>query len=446
MTTTADGTEPTWRALAATYQDNAGITRIKVLPAAKIASAGTKGFTASLSAGALFSTDDYPVSTPALDSAIGDLRGFPDMSAAVLIDREKGLAWAPSDLSSMDGSPFPGCQRSALRRLVGEAREAGFELLVGMELEFTVFRGSKAEPIFAHTGPGYGALPFLELENYHLALLDAFEVAGLPVEQLHPEYINGQLEVSLAPREPVQAVDEYLLARFIITRVAAAHGLLVSFGPIPVAGFGANGLHIHLSARDAQGNVFYSPDTADGIRAEGGQMIAGVLDVLGEGIALLGGTRMSFARLQPHNWAGAYICWGDGNREAAIRLMRGFAGSEDTQANIEVKCADGSSNQYLAVTTVIAGALHGLRRSLPVPADITVEPGSLPEEERSRLGVAPFASDLGEALDALEGSTVLREALGDILFDTYLAVRRHEWDTMKDLPIEEAAAISRFRY
>jgi glutamine synthetase len=434
------------RALMVTYVDHAGIGRIKLIPGRRLDSVARTGATASLSAGTLLSTDDYPVSTPALDAAIGDLRVIPDLERLVIIDPVAGLGWAPSDLKTIDGSPFPACARSALRTVTQRATDSGLDVLVGLELEFSLFAGTKEAAVLSHRGPSYGVLPFLELEAYHLDLLSELERCGVPVEQLHPEYGVGQMELSFAPRNPLAAVDDFVLARTIVTRVALLHGLVVSFGPIPTPGAATNGLHIHLSATRGGHNVFHEPSSHEGISAEGGAMIAGVLASLGEGIALLGGTTASFARLQPHNWAGAYICWGDGNREAAVRLMRGFAGAENAQANIEVKCADGSSNQYLAVAAVLAAALRGTTEALELPAGVDAEPGSLDDAERAALGVVAFPPNLGAALDALAASTFYREALGDILLDTYVAVRRHDWETYGKLPIAEAAEASRWHY
>lgn len=378
------------RALIVSHLDNAGISRVKVLPQHKVASAGVQGATMSLSLGMLFSVDDHVSSIPALDATIGDLRAVPDMSAVAMLDHRQGLAWAPTDLLALDGVQHPTCQRSLLRQVDERARAAGLDFLVGMELEFTLFTGTKNEPELAHIGLGYGALPFFELEQWHLALLSALAGANVPVEQLHPEYGSGQLEISLAPRTPVKAVDDYVLARHVITRVSLAHGYLVSFAPLPVVGSISNGCHIHLSASRDGRNIFYDEATAEGFSAEAGQLIAGVLDHLDEGVALLGGSTLSFERLRPHNWAGAYLCWGTGNREAAVRYMPGLAGFGGQQSNIEIKCADPAANHYLAVAALIASALDGRDRHLDLPVEVTVEPDLLSARSRATVESVHF--------------------------------------------------------
>lgn len=435
-----------FRTLLISHIDNAGISRVKAIPSTQISSALTKGSSVSLSLGMLLAIDDHANSTDAIDPTIGDLRGMPDASAIAVLDRSRGLAWAPSYLYGLDGLPHPTCQRSTLKRITEAAGEEGFQFLVGMELEFTLFRGSKAQPELAHTGPGYGTRAFLELEDWHLDLLDALEDAGVPVEQLHPEYENGQIEVSLAPRGPVRAVDDYVLARLIVTRTALRHGFLVSFAPVAIVGGVANGCHIHLSAsRDGQ-NVFYDDSSASGMTTDAGHMIAGILDHLVDGLALLGGSTLSFERLKPHNWAGAYACWGPSNREAAVRYMRGQKGHGAAASNIEVKCADPAANHYLAVAALIGAAIDGVGRRLPLPEGIVVDPAELSDEERAAAAVERFPDTLGAALDRYEKSTFFRELLGPMLFYSYLVVRRHEWERFGDLEPEDVAREVRWRF
>lgn len=431
------------RALMISHIDNAGISRLKVIPQDRVPSALVKGSTISLSVGMLLAIDDHATSTSSIDPTIGDLRGIPDKTALAWIDPALGLAWAPSDLYGLNGEPHPTCQRSALKRI---ARESGYEFLVGMELEFTLFRGTKEEPDLAHSGPGYGTLPFFELEAWHLDLLTALRVAGVPVEQLHPEYESGQIEISLAPRDPVRAVDDYVLARMIVTRVALQHGFLVSFAPVAVFGGVSNGCHIHLSASAGGSNIFFDPDRESGMAEDAEHMIGGIVGNLVDGLVLLGGSTLSFERLKPHNWAGAYACWGPSNREAAVRYMGGFAGNGAEQSNIEVKCADPAANHYLAVASLIGAAVEGVRTRAPLPPAVLRDPAELSEAERERLGVERFPSDLGAALERYAASTFFRELLGPELFDSYRAVRTRDWEVHRDLDGDEAAARVRWRF
>ena len=444
------------RALMVTHLDNAGIARAKVLPAAALGSAATHGVTISNSVGMLFSVDDYLNETPQLDAVVGDLRGIPDLSALAMLDPATGLAWAPADLHALDGAVHPACTRSALRRVVADAADAGFAFRVGFELECTLFRGTRAEPVLANDGPGYSARAVLELEAWMLDSLAALETAGVPVSQLHPEFGNGQLEFAFAPRDPITAVDQLALARIVLTRVANAHGLRVSFAPVPIAGGSTNGCHVHLSATRHGRALFAASDVIPGVVAphdatstfteDGGRMIAGILDRLDEGVALLGGSVLSFRRLQPHSWAGADVCWGPANREAAVRFVGGQAGEAVEQSNIEVKPVDSAANPYLAVAAILAAAVDGVARSAVLPAPVHVDPSRLSDEERAAAGIRRLPADLGTALDLLERSAFFREVFGGVLLDAYLATRRHEWEAYGTKVPDTVASAVRWRY
>ncbi|MFE5670902.1 glutamine synthetase family protein [Agromyces sp. NPDC056523] len=447
------------RALLVSHVDNAGISRVKALPHARLLTASTHGVTNSNSVGFLFSVDDHLNATPALDPIVGDVRGIADLSAVAMLDAESGLAWAPADLYALDGSPHPTCTRSALRRVIDDADDARLGFTIGFELECTVFRDAPAPvpalraepapdaPTPATTGPAYSTRSLLEVEAFALAAVDALEFAGVTVQQFHPEFGTGQLEFAFAPQDPLRAVDELVLARVVLTRVARNHGLRISFAPVPIIGGSSNGCHVHLSAaREGRRNVFAEPAGPLGVSDEGGRIIAGILDRLEEGVALLGGSVLSFTRLRPHSWAGADLCWGPANREAAIRYVPGQAGMGAEQANIEVKPVDGAANPYLAVAAILASALDGLARVAVPPKPVTVDPSTLTAAQRRARGIRSLPADLGSALDRLDASEFFRGVFGDVLLDAYLATRRHEWEEYGSRSPEGVADLVRWRY
>lgn len=440
------------RALLVTYFDNASISRAKVLPARALGGAAAHGITISNSVGFLFSVDDHLNETPALDPIVGDLRGIPDLSAVAMLDPATGLAWAPADLHTLEGTVHPTCTRSALRRAVADAADTGLEFRVGFELEFTLFDGPDgpaAEPVLAASGPGYSTRATLDVEAWMLDTLAALETAGVPVAQFHPEFGPGQYELAFAPRDPLRAVDDLALARIVVVRTAAAHGMRVSFAPVPVVGGATNGCHAHLSAtRDGQA-LLVDPATRLGVTWEGGQLIAGILDRLEEGIALLGGSVLSFVRLSPRSWAGADICWGPANREAAIRYVSGQTVdvvAHASQANLEVKPVDSAANPYLAVAAILAAAVDGVRRTAKPHEPVEVDPSRLSDQERARRGIRRLPADLGTALDLLDESEFFRGVFGDVLLDAYIAVRRHEADVYGGRPPQNVADAVRWQY
>src|SRR5690349_595451 len=168
------------RALVISTLDNAGVSRVKVLPGPQVEGAFLSGCGVSVSVGALLAVDDHVTRSSQIDPIVGDPRGMPDRSAVAVVDKASGLAWVPADLVDLQGTPDPTCPRTALKRVAADWVSAGLEVSVGFELEFTVFGGTDDPPMFAHSGPGYAAGAFLQLEAWHLEVLSALVEAGVP--------------------------------------------------------------------------------------------------------------------------------------------------------------------------------------------------------------------------------------------------------------------------
>lgn len=442
--------------LLLTMVDQAGISRVKLLPAERVPAAIKRGVGFSLTSALLLGSDDGIAEVAEFPVARGDVRLFADANALRMIDLEAGLAWAPANQFTPEGEPFSVCQRNALKRQTERAAAFELDYRVAFEIEFTLFTGTPNEPVLAHSGPAYGLTPILALETWATHLLDACRFAGIELEQLHPEYGNGQMELSLKPRSPQDAVDEYLATRLIISRVAQAHGMLVSFAPLATADGIGNGCHIHFSALHNGQNVFANSHQGTGMTMTGEHLIAGLVANLPAATALLAPSINSYDRLQPGQFSGAFACWGIENREAAIRYIPGVAGRRASGANVEVKTPDGTANPYLAVATILACSLDGVAEQYPLPAGVSELPTeSVALDAATTTGTTPAASnptvirlppDLRTALAALDGSELLRRELGDSLVTSYIAVRALELTGYDGLPKSDRVARLRWKY
>lgn len=423
------------RLVACTFVDNAGVSRVKVVPISRLASAARHGVGISY-VFAVFAVDDHIAASPGFDGPTGDMRLVPDLDAAVALHAAPGFAWAPVRQFDQEMAVMPVCQRSLLERVTASAAEAGVDFLMAYEVEFTLF---DAQDRPAHDGPGYSPRALLEVEGLALDLVEALEAQGIAVDQFHPEYSIGQCEVSVGPADPVTAADQYVLLRTTVTQIARRHGLRVSFAPSAVAGVVGNGCHLHLSGWRGDQNLMTGGPGAAGMTAEGEALTAGVLEHLPELPGVLTPSVVSYARLRPSSWAGAFACWGIENREAALRFIPGSRGLRGRAANVELKCIDGTANPYLAAAVVLAAALDGLDRDLSLPEAVQVDPVTLP-------GVERLAEDLGEAIRRLEQSKFVRATFGDPLFEAFLAVRRLEWESYGQGSEDEILAAHRWRY
>ncbi|MEU1912969.1 glutamine synthetase family protein [Streptomyces massasporeus] len=430
------------------YVDTAGIGRVKTVPTARLAAAAAWGVGMS----PVFDTflaNDSIVTTDVLGSPDGDLRLYPDLDGLVVLAGQPGWAWAPVDRVTQDGERHPGCTRTFLRRIVTEAAERhGLTFKAAIEIEWSVARGDAPGDAFvpATTGPAYGATRQIELGDYTADLLAACAAQGVDVEQVHPEYAAGQFEISVGAVDPVAAADRSVLVRQTVRAVARRHGLRVSFAPAVVGRGVGNGGHVHLSAWRDGTNLHAGGEHRHGMTAQAESFTAGILAHLPALTAVTAPSPASRLRLKPSQWAGVFTAWGRETRETALRVVTGTAGLRDRAANLEIKPVDLAANPYLAIGALIAAGLDGLTSSAVLPDETTGDPAHLGEAEAAARGVRRLPESLERAVEAFRDDEALRTALGPVLADAVIAVRRGEQASVAGLDDDQVAAAYRWVY
>ena len=433
------------RGVVLSYVDTAGITRIKTVPVARLARAARWGVGMS-TVFDVFLSNDAITSTAQLGGPDGDLRLVPDLDRLVVLAAQPGWAWAPVDRYTQAGDVWAACQRGFARAMVDRAAAAGLTFTMAVEVEWALSRGGPGEFVPACTGPAYGMTRLIELSDYARDVLAALEDQGIAVDQLHPEYSDGQFEVSVAAQDPVAAADDSVLVRQTIRAVSQRHGLRTSFAPSVLPGHVGNGGHVHLSARRSGRNLFSGGDGPYGLTTEAEAMAAGILELLPALLGIGAPSVASYLRLVPSHWAGAFACWGHETREAALRLVTGDAGDESSGANLEVKCFDLAANPYLLLGALVAAALDGLRHERRLPPPVTGDPARFSADELTARGIRRLPTTLEEATDAFAAAEPLRAALGDMLTDAVLAVRRAEAERFQGADPADVAAALRWVY
>lgn len=430
------------RLVAITMVDNGGVTRVKAVPVQRFEAAAINGVGMS-DTWAVAGVDDNFAFVSPFDGPSGDMRLLPDPGATRCLAVSPGWAWAPGDLRSQELEIMPICQRSILKRVVRQGEQIGIEFKVAFETEMTLLDLDDG-PV--HRGPGHGMRVLEQLQPFALQLVDALQAEGLNVEQIHPEFYPGQFEVSVAASDPVTAADDFVLLRLTALQVARRNGFKASFAPVVFPDEGATGAHLHVSAWRDGVNLMQHAMSTEGKSAGGASMIAGIVRHLPEILAVLAPSVLSYYRLRPQHWAGAYACWGVENREAAVRLIPGTAPGRASLANIEIKTADGGTNPYLAVAAILSSALQGLQACAPPPPPVQADPCSLTESERSDLQIDRLPASLEEAVEALAGSALAREVFGRPLLDAFIAVRTAEAKAFAGKDLAELAKAYRWRY
>jgi glutamine synthetase len=421
-------------AVIGTVVNPAGLTHAKTVPIRRAGAFADPGVGASRVWHG-FAIDQTGIAFTEHNNVVGDERVRIDLTALRLLG--DGLAWAPASFFEQDGTPVPACSRGTLARVEATLAEAGITASVGHEIEFLLVDPS-GHQLPSTLWAQYGLAGVLEHEAFVRDVIAAAAVAGVAIEQLHPEYGANQFEISLAPQSPVAAADQLVLTRIIVGRVARRHGMRVSLSPAPYVGSAGCGAHQHFSLRNSAGPLFSGGAGSQGMTSKGESAVAGVLRGLPEAQGVLCGSIVSGLRLHPGNWAGAYACWGTENREAALRFVVSGPGNPHG-GNVEVKVVDPSANPYFATATVLGLALDGITEKAVLPAETRVDPAALTDAERARAGITLLSTSQAHTIGALDNSRRVRSILSDPAVDAVVAVRRFEQEHYDHLNREQLA-------
>ena len=431
--------------VATTFVDNAGITRVKSVPVRRLPQLAAWGVGASTSFD-YFRFDDWLAAPPGGTAPVGDLRVVPDLRRVIPLAAQPGWAWTPGDRYRQDGEPHERCSRLLLQRLVDAAAADGLEIKAAIEIEWVVSAGDGDDFVSAAVGAAYGMSRLIGVSDYLREVIGALIAEGIKVEQFHPEYAAGQLELSVAAESPVDAADTSVLVRSTIRAVGRRYNFRTSFSPKVEAEGVGNGGHVHLSVWRAGENLMAGGDGPCGLAPVGEAFAAGILDHLPALLAIGAPSVVSYLRLVPSHWAGVYACWGLENREAALRMITGSAGSGDWAANLEVKCLDLTANPYLLFAGLLAAGLDGVAVDARLPEPVDVDPAALLPEELDRRGIRRLPTSLRESTDALAADSVLLAAMGSALISSVLAVRESEIALFADASAEEVVRALRWAH
>ena len=233
-------------AVATSFVDNAGISRVKSVPLDRLPALAAWGVGFS-TAFDYFRFDDWVAAPPGGAAPVGDQRIVPDLDRLVVLAAQPGWAWAPGRPLRPDRRAVPaGLAAAARRGSSTTSPRRGISVLSAIEIEWVVSEDGD-DYVPAAAGPAYGLTRLTNVSDYSRDVLSALAEQGVAVEQFHPEYAAGQLELSVAPESPVHAADTSVLVRTTIRAVGVRHGLRTSFSPkVDAAGVG-NGGHVHLS-------------------------------------------------------------------------------------------------------------------------------------------------------------------------------------------------------
>jgi len=331
------------------------------------------------------------------------------------------------DVVKPDGEPYEGDPRYVMRRALERMRQMGFDTFnVGPELEYFLFRDSKGTETLDEGG--YFAMTALDAAtDLRFETIKALEAVGIPIEYHHHEVAPSQHEIDMRYANALDMADFTITYRLIVKEIAAKHGAYATFMPKPLFGENGSGMHTHMSLFNEGRNQFFSQDEAYHLSSAGKAFIAGLLHHARELSAVFAQWVNSYKRLVPGFEAPVYVAWSQRNRSALVRIPLYKPGSEQgTRA--EIRCPDPACNPYLTFAALLHAGLDGIERGYELPEPMETNLYHLTPEQRRERGIVSLPETLGEAIDELAGSELVRKALGPHIFDRYVELKRKEWD------------------
>lgn len=355
-----------------------------------------------------------------------DMKLVPDPETFIICPWEEGgVARVICDVRRPDGSPFEGCPRTNLKRVLREAEEKGYEFKVGTEAEFFILKYERGQVITSDHGSYFDLLPLDLEETLRRDMVIALEELGFRIEASHHEVAPSQHEIDFEYGNALKIADNLVTLKLAVKTLALRRGYIATFMPKPLYGVPGSGMHTHLSLFRGDENLFYDPQSPDGLSRIAKGFIAGLLEHAPAITAITNPLVNSYKRLVPGYEAPVYIAWAEKNRSPLVRVppQRG----KGTRA--ELRSPDPSCNPYLAFAVILKAGIDGIERNLdPGHPCNNVNLYDLSCEEREEWGIRHLPRNLEEALVALERDEVVRSALTPHILDYFLKAKRQEWE------------------
>ena len=394
------------------------------------------------------------ISPPELDNALSDgmtfdgssIDGFSRVQESDVLaipdpDTYELLPWgdpaAPEarvfcDVHHLDGTPFEGDPRQVLRRHVKAAHTAGLTFYVAPDIEFFYF-----EPLVADQLPvpiddgGFFDLTMNDVTGeLRKTTIRTLETMGIPVEYSFHEDAPGQQEIDLRHTDALTMADSVMTFRLAVREIAARNGVHATFMPKPLEGVQGSGMHLHMSLFRGDDNAFYDGDDAYNLSATAKSFMAGLLRHAAEITAVTNQTINSYKRLVPNFEAPVHISWARNNRSGLIRVPIAKRGNP-VATRLEFRSPDPACNPYLAFSLILAAGMRGIEEGYELPDEADANLFEIGDDVLAKLGINQLPQSLNDALATMESSTLVREALGEHIFEWFLRNKRSEWRSYK---------------
>ncbi len=358
-----------------------------------------------------------------------DMVAMPDPTTFRILPwrpKQNAVARMFCDVLTPDDKPFEGDPRYVLKKNVERAAAMGYTYYVGPELEYFYFKDSKT-PEVLDQGGYFDQIPMEAASDMRRDTVLTLSDMGIPVKYSHHEAAPSQHEVDLQYTDAVTMADNVMTAKMVIKEVASRHGVHASFMPKPIASINGSGMHVHQSLFQGGRNAMFDANDPWKLSKAARHYIAGIMRHAPEITLVCNQWINSYKRLVPGYEAPAYISWARINRSDLVRVPAFKQGREDS-VRVEYRAPDPGCNPYLTFSVMLAAGLAGIEGEYEVPDPVEDNVYEMSEEERNRRGICTLPGSLLEAIQVTEKSDLVRKALGDYLFSSFIQNKKIEWD------------------
>jgi glutamine synthetase len=362
-----------------------------------------------------------------------DMMAHPDPSTFQMVPwraAEKGaVARMFCDIKKTDGTPFEGDPRYVLKRNLQKAAKLGYTFYVGPELEYFYFKNPECCGVLDEGG--YFDLTQLDAgSDLRRDTVLTLEEMGIPVEYSHHEVAPSQHEIDLRYADALTMADSAMTHRLVVKEIAQRHGVYATFMPKPIFGVNGSGMHVHQSLFKGDRNAFFDANDKYKLSATAKAYIAGLLKHAREFCAVTSQWVNSYKRLVPGYEAPVYISWAKRNRSALVRVPDYKTGKEKA-TRAELRCPDPACNPYLAFSVMLAAGLKGIEENYKLAEPVEEDIFEMTGAQRKKHGITTLPGSLIEAVEELEKSDLMREALGEHVFEKFIENKKMEWDSYR---------------
>ncbi len=356
---------------------------------------------------------------------------YPDLDSFVI------FPWRPQhgkvarlicDIYNPDGSPFVGDPRGTLKKVLKRAADMGFDAFnIGPEAEFFLFKTDENGHPTTETNDeaGYFDLGPLDMgESTRREICLTLEQMGYEIEASHHEVAEGQHEIDFKYDDALRTADNIMTFKLTVKTLARKNGLHATFMPKPIYGINGSGMHTNMSLFKDGKNAFYDPEGELGLSETAYQFMAGILAHVKGMSAITNPLVNSYKRLLPGYEAPCYLAWSASNRSALIRIPA----ARGQSTRVELRSPDPSCNPYLELAVLLAAGLDGIEKKMTPPAEVTDNIFAMDAETRLSKGIDNLPGSLEEALKEMEADALVKETLGEHIFENYVTGKKQEWE------------------